>query len=251
MASAREKAAWALFGEGRQATSPEVKALGLRPSTTHRYYWEWKLEGKPKIPTSGQGGEDLVKLVSAVDNLTTKVSKQGKGSGKSAKTTAKKSASLPGGEAMGMYEPMPGTRDAGKKLAASMEAPAELDREIARIEKEEGYGEVAPPSRASIDSTGQEGEADVAQKEEGKEAPPSRPKIDFDLGGDHDGKKAIPGTVIGAGLPVSVTLSLKTLSFYELASTMQSGLTLGDFLDQCAEDFFTGRGRDLGLIEVN
>lgn len=249
MASIKEKTTWALFAAGKTPASPEVKALGLKSSTTHLYHYRWKSEGKPKTPMP-EGSGDLLK---AVNKLTDVVSKQTKKTGKSAKTGTTRTV-LPGGETVGAYE-LPSFRPGDdKKSTVSMDEPDELDAEIAKIEKAEGYSGVIPPPEAGIDA--EELEEEVAGVQEGednghnKEAPPPRPNIDFELGDNHDGKKTIPSTIIGAGLPVSVTLSLKTLSFYEIASTIQKGLTLGDFIDQVAEDFFTGRGRDLGLIKM-
>jgi len=47
MTSNKDKA-FALFHAGKTASSPEVKALGLRASTRYHYYSEWKSLGKPK-----------------------------------------------------------------------------------------------------------------------------------------------------------------------------------------------------------
>lgn len=47
MTSNKDKA-FALFHTGKTASSPEVKALGLRASTRYHYHSEWKSLGKPK-----------------------------------------------------------------------------------------------------------------------------------------------------------------------------------------------------------
>jgi len=75
------------------------------------------------------------------------------------------------------------------------------------------------------------------------------PKIPINLGGDHD-RPSILGEVVGTGIPVTVVLSLKSLSFWEIAHSIAPGLTLDNFIDDCVEDFFKGRGKDLGLVEI-
>lgn len=66
-----------------------------------------------------------------------------------------------------------------------------------------------------------------------------------------EGKKGIPTNLRTQGLRTTVELSLKTLNIYYLvANTVEDELTLGDFLDHCAEDYLKGRGMDLGLINI-
>ena len=60
----------------------------------------------------------------------------------------------------------------------------------------------------------------------------------------------IPEEVVGRGIPFQVTLSVKTLAYYQIASTMNPSLSLGDFLDDCVDDTFRGRGLSLGLIKT-
>jgi len=76
-----------------------------------------------------------------------------------------------------------------------------------------------------------------------------KPKIE--LGLDGNDKQSVSADVVGFGLPIRVHLSLKTLTLYQIAaSRSEDDLTLGDFIDVVAEDYFRGRGRDLGLIEL-
>ena len=71
-----------------------------------------------------------------------------------------------------------------------------------------------------------------------------------------DEKKKIPTSILGEGLRVTIFLSIKTLTLYQIAANTQvqydgeDELTLGDFLDTCAEDFFRVRGKSLGLINT-
>lgn len=61
----------------------------------------------------------------------------------------------------------------------------------------------------------------------------------------------IPAEIIGFGLPISVRISVKTLALYQIARAMSGdSLELGDFIDDCVEDVFRGRGQDLGLIKT-
>ena len=76
---------------------------------------------------------------------------------------------------------------------------------------------------------------------------------------DKDGKpegteKKIATTIADDGIKCTIFLSLQTLALFRIAATTQAQvdgdeeLTLGDFLDTCAEDFFRVRGKKLGLI---
>lgn len=76
-----------------------------------------------------------------------------------------------------------------------------------------------------------------------------KPDIPVAQDGGHE-SKGLPEKVIGNGIEVTVRLSLKTLALYQVAHTMDSTLSLGDYLDQCSEDFWVGRGKDLGILEL-
>lgn len=133
---------------------------------------------------------------------------------------------LLGGETLGPYKPE--VSEAGEK-PIGVRTPSEAEK--AEETSEVAVEEATPRSEAIAESV-------------------AKPGIEIKLGeGDHE-HPSIPEKVVGAGLPVTVNLSLKTLSFYEIAATIDPKLTLGDFLDTCAEDFFQGRGKDLGLIEI-
>ena len=45
----RKDKAYKLFSEGKDASSPEIKALGLRATTRYSYYSRWKTEGEPLV----------------------------------------------------------------------------------------------------------------------------------------------------------------------------------------------------------
>jgi len=66
-----------------------------------------------------------------------------------------------------------------------------------------------------------------------------------------DGKKPQRTIVAGQGLTFQIAISTKTLQLYQIAASMsEDELTIGDFVDTCVEDFFRGRGFDLGLIKI-
>jgi len=65
-------------------------------------------------------------------------------------------------------------------------------------------------------------------------------------------EKEQPGEVVnGEGLRFAVTISVKTLMFYQYASSRSKyPLSFGDFVDACVEDAYMGRGYDLGLVKL-
>jgi len=63
------------------------------------------------------------------------------------------------------------------------------------------------------------------------------------------GGKVIP--VLGQGLTMTITISVKTLALYQIAASRLGGeLTMGDFVDGCVELMHRDRGLDLGLINI-
>ena len=58
----KREAAFALFDEGKVASSPEVKALKLKSHTRANYYYDWK-QGKGK-PPSGLSAKTVDRVVS-------------------------------------------------------------------------------------------------------------------------------------------------------------------------------------------
>ena len=115
------------------------------------------------------------------------------------------------------------------------EAQGNGDEGESRVGEEGGEGE-APPGRRTDEESPGEGQTSVIRDQ-------SVPT-----------GKRLPPVIAGQGLLTEVRLSIKTLALYEVAKSIQLGidpkkeLTLGDFLDTCVEDFYQGRGMDLGLI---
>jgi len=60
--------------------------------------------------------------------------------------------------------------------------------------------------------------------------------------------------VAGSTLPFVVDLSAKTIALYDIAATEAGArgesLDMGQFIDTCVEDYYLGRGLDLGLITI-
>jgi len=164
--------AFELFEEGKTASSPEVKALGLKPSSRYSLLSQWK---------------------------------HGKREPKAEVTTT-----LPKGESVG-----------GIDEVKAEKATGEVKKEV---EKEQ-EPELEPKK-------GEEPREMVVAGEEGEK------------------KGGIPENIIGEGLDVRVRLSVATLALYQIVYTAAGNdLSLGDFLDSCAEDFFLVRGKGLGLVE--
>ncbi|KKM85323.1 hypothetical protein LCGC14_1290110, partial [marine sediment metagenome] len=71
-------------------------------------------------------------------------------------------------------------------------------------------------------------------------------------------EQKIATTVVEDGIKCTVLLSLRTLTLYSIAKSTQAQvsqngdgeLSMGDFLDTCAADFFKVRGKKLGLIST-
>lgn len=171
--------AFQLFDEGKNASSPEVKALGIKGATRYSYYSNWK-KGR------AEGGEPEAGAVK-----------------------------LPGGESIGGYDETK-VEGRGKEREKEEVAAAEEKLEEKPVFEGEKREEVLPEELREV---------------------------------------SIPAEIIGFGLPIKVSLSLKTLALYQIAATTSknlggNNLSLGDFLDQCVEDFFVGRGSDLGLIKL-
>lgn len=172
----KKRAAFALFGEGKTATSPEVKVLKLKGQTRANYYLLWKKGREAKSPAA------------------------------------------PSSETAG------GIDETKQKQEAPIEEAEEAapEKTNARVEGIGTVSEVAIPK----------------EKEEKPEEPERR----------------IATTITDEGIKCIVFLSLQTLALFRIASTTQAQfdngeeLSLGDFLDTCAEDFFRVRGKKLGLI---
>lgn len=75
------------------------------------------------------------------------------------------------------------------------------------------------------------------------EPEPKEPKIE-----------GISGEIVeGDALWIKAQVSMKTMTYYELAKSRVAredgrNLSLGDFLDICVDDYFKGRGQELGIV---
>lgn len=164
----KKEQAFALFAEGKTASSPEVAALRLKGNVKYNYYAQWLREGGTPVPSSSPKGE--------------------------------------------------------AKRGGGVISELEMIVEPEEVREDAGVGD--------------EGEA---KEGKGDEKP----------GKGGDGKKLQRTMVAGQGLTFQITISTKTLQLYQIAASMDEGeLTIGDFIDTCVEDFFRGRGFDLGLIKI-
>jgi len=138
-----------------------------------------------------------------------------------------------------------------------------------KIHPQKDQEQPSPPEEEGKEEEEKEEEGkDEAPSEKQGELPKEEPKVkDESIGGvsevvqpkGKDGKiegpeRKIATTIGDDGIQCKVFLSLQTLALYRIAAATQAqfdegeGLSLGDFLDTCAEDFFSGRDKKLGLI---
>lgn len=170
-------------------------------------------------------------------------------------------------------------RDAGldrdspeiKKLSLTYRTRANYEYQYRKahglVGEELGATEVLTPISGVVPSVDPEKRADMPEDgrlieepdEPGDQDPESDdpgadPGTDTERRAEKTGPKKerqLPGVVVGEGLTFAVTISVKTLMFYQYACSQSSEpLSFGDFVDACVEDVYTGRGFDLGLVRV-
>jgi hypothetical protein len=222
------------FDKGLSTRDPVFKTLGITMHTVHTYRNEWeRLKEKQREEKENAPPPPPSTL-------------------KPRTTTKPTAVKLPGGESV---EPM-GEKPARKELVTPpSDEPKETPREGGDI-PEEWWDEVnsrpdkteEPPPEEDVP-----GEEPPEEQKTSKEAvhpvtltPPAAAEAKKNGNGAHP-----PQDITAEGLKVTVFISIKTMALYQIAQSKSSEqLTLGDFLDACAEDFFTGRGQDLGLVQV-
>jgi hypothetical protein len=222
--------AFDLWAKGYPKNCAEIKNLGLKPSSRNTYYAQWLKAGQP-----GKVDGPLAKLNEEM--------------GKDQPSDALKEAS-PNSPDDGTIIPK------GKSKVMSED---EITREISEGDGKEST--TTPPTEDKrkelrtisvkpatvIEIEGQEAESGVEAGNGEREGVKREEKI-----------TALESTAIirGSGIRVIVELSIKTFALYQYAATEHAKLgnkrplTLGDFLDKTAEDFYQGRGLDLGLVEI-
>lgn len=219
--------AFELFDEGKTPISPEVKDLKLKGSTRYNYFYAWQKSRGGTPPSS-----------------------------------APASIKLSSGETLGAIDE---SRERKKEsIPPEIEKQTPIEETKLEEPKSEGMdeGEEVKPE-GGIEPEG-------APPEEPKEPPPEKPKAQVESIGtvsevitpkEKDGKpeepeRKIATTIADDGIKCTVFLSLPTLALYRIAASTQAQiddgeeLSLGDFLDTCAEDFFRVRGKKLGLIST-
>ena len=218
----KKERAFQLFSEGYGTSSPEVKALKMKGNTRWAYHNEWSKLGKPTPGTEPAPA-------------------------RSSERTAKKSVPLPGRELVASLDEKSFTVPKGDSGEDELDEPVDTEGELSteeETEEETDLVEEEEPTEEEADS-GEERK----EKRETEPKPGIKP-VDLSRRGK-DGKKGIPTDIIGEGIWVTVNLSIKTFALYQIAaSTAEETLTLGDFLDTCAEDLYRVRGKDLGLVTI-
>ncbi len=222
MKKTKKSKAFDLFNQGFTPSSSEVKAIGLHPSNRYKYFGEWEKLGKPPEP-SRQGKASII------------------------------SSSKPSGETIGALDE---TKTKPKTQTPEVQ-PEEKTDQLEEAPEEEPESEPEPELWPE-DIPGEEARAKVRALVEaesvGTVSEVATPK-------GKDGKpigpeQKIATTVAEDGIKCTVLLSLQTLTLYSIAKSTQAQfaengdgeLSMGDFLDTCAEDFFRVRGKKLGLI---
>lgn len=221
--------AFKLFDQGKIPSSPEVKDLPVRPSTRRNYYYRWLRKQKPRP-------EEAPPVAASAIEESPDVIKQ--------------SGQLPSD---GTIIP----KELGKVMSED-----DIAREI-KEEKEEKREPKTISSKpagvlelAGSGDKGRDGGRDEPPGGDGNEPP--------DDGEDGNGKEKentpkggdLTTVVYGSGIKLVVDLSIKTIALYQHAATEhirrgnKKPLKLGDFLDDCVEDFYRGRNLDLGLVEI-
>ena len=224
MKESKKDKAFALFSQGFEAKSPEVKALKLQSSTRYKYHQEWLNKGKPettknqdkapKISSTTPSGE----TIGAIDETKTK-------------PRAQTPEIIP--EVTPAPEPLPGVGEEPELWPEDIaaEEAAKVARE-AKAERE---------AKAKAETIGTVNEVPTPTSKDGKPIGP---------------EQKIATTVAEDGIKCTVLLSLQTLTLYSIEKSTQAQyaengdgeLSMGDFLDTCAADFFRVRGKKLGLI---
>ena len=122
-----------------------------------------------------------------------------------------------------------------REMVVPMEEVKENEEEVAGGEEELGEDE-----SETLEPEGDEkaGEPETHKPEGNKKVEPT-------------GGKRPPTMIAGLGHTYAITISTKTVMFYQFAaSQLEEELTLGDFFDMCVEDTYQGRGLDLGLVVI-
>ncbi len=219
MKESKKAKAFALFSQGCVPSSPEIKDLRLHSSSRYKYFNEWEKLGKPSTtthrdkPSTVSSATPSGEIIGAIDETKNKSVAQ-----------APKAIEEPTQE-----EPVP-----------EPEPEPELWPEDIRAEE---AARAAKAAKVPGESIGVVSEVVAPKTKDGKVVEP---------------EQKIATTVAEDGIKCTVLLSLQTLTLYSIAKSTQAQysengdeeLSMGDFLDTCAEDFFSVRGKKLGLINL-
>ena len=227
--SKREKA-FDMFDNGLTTDSPQFKALKLKSSTKYNYLSRWRADRGIESPE-----EPVEEPVTTKQPASTK------------KLDRTKGTNLGGGEKVAML----------------------IEKEPALIKQPVRSEEPSPPEdepQLSEGSKGKEHSSRDIQMQawfappggNGKEPPENGvnpPSGENPLG---DGLTLAHGGIDDEGLKIQCRINVKTYMLYRYVASNQSvgedgnprELLIGDFIDDCVEDVFLGRGLDLGIINI-
>lgn len=226
MGKTKKEKAFELFDQGFDVSSPEIKALKLKSGTRHNYHSEW-LHHDPRSANEQGLGKKV----------------------KEARLKAK-AKDDEGAPPLVIDETRQPAQSNADWLEDGVEQHFGPDEKPVRPE---------PAPRRPIMSEG----LDVEDEEE-KEPEESKPAAPHSEIRPKKKLNEILSSISSEGIPMKVFLSIKTLNLYEIAKSLARAndgngnghgeqeveLSLGDFLDMAVEDYFVGRGYDLGLIQL-
>jgi hypothetical protein len=155
-----------------------------------------------------------------------------------------KPTSLPGGETVMVEKAVPEPR-------AAQAEPEPEENEPETVVRQPG----AVPGDQHPYSVKDEEEDDEDHDGQGETSTVGNAKISVIRDAPLTKTKSLKESIAGEGLIIQAKISSKTLALYEIARTQSrlvdgEELSMGDFIDTCVEDFYIGRGLDLGLIKV-
>lgn len=208
--SKREKA-FELFDQGLGPNSDEVAALKLKGGSRRNYYSRWL--------NKGSGGGD------------------------------NQPAGTAGGEKPTMTKDKKEEGVVGMAIDETKIKP-EPEQKQEQTEKDKWFEEGSKELEKQDESEGE------AEGEPEKESEERTPTIDETSSGDGKGEKTLPdilSSMSSEGIVIRIIVSIKTLTLYEIArasslARLGKDLSMGGFVDIVAEDYYDGRGYELGLI---
>ncbi len=210
---------WLVLARGESLNSPKAKAIrGVKYSSKRKYQSEWRAAGRPT--------EEMILKMAAETRMN--------------EHQPVAATALPGGESVQIISE--------KSISQEMDQDPELMPAL----EDEPEEEMSPEPDDEVELLPQ-ADNPAPPGHDGEESEDEGEEIEIASNGKN---KKETQAVSATSLRVTVEISVKTLMLYHIAATKhrESGeegeLTLGDFIDACAEDTYVGRGLDLGLVSI-